>query len=501
MSKIPQLSRLGADSHGQEATNWNKCILCQSDDPTKGPMVSDPRLTSYQKVLDAVHERAILYDGDYVEVQRRLKHNTKETLCEQKVSWHRSCYASATNHSHIKRAQDRHEHALPTGSYPVKKRGQKRGSTEIDEAGPSTSGWSPTFTWSCTVPLDKAQCFFCQEDNGQQLFKVCSNNSGEALKAAVEMSHNEALKTRLNTSISSTDAHAIDVRYHKSCWTKHVFHARRDGADTRITPEQRLMQAGCLIELMNLIELQTQNKAYLSMDEIEKTYVNMLGEECLKNHSPAFSRKWLKEKILAELPTVKSVLPKNRRKPAILYSPDACEEDMVHSSITSDNDMDNMKTIFKAAKTIRKSIADFKKNSANVMSVSSNISDVPVELYTMLRWIIVGPVDELETEARTTAVDRMVLTVSQNILYGFKSSRQVKYKAASRDLATFRHQHARENPQVLGLALTVHHDTRNKKLMDLLNAQGYCVPHVRTLRLETALTNTCCFFAVWVYKR
>ena len=37
--------------------------------------------------------------------------------------------------------------------------------------------------------------------------------------------------------------------------------------------------------------------------------------------------------------------------------------------------------------------------------------------------------------------------------------------------------------------LSVHHDTRNKMLMGLLNAHGYCVPHGRTLLLETALAN------------
>jgi hypothetical protein len=39
----------------------------------------------------------------------------------------------------------------------------------------------------------------------------------------------------------------------------------------------------------------------------------------------------------------------------------------------------------------------------------------------------------------------------------------------------------------MGLALTVHHDTRNKKLMDLLSAKGYCIPYKLTLLMETAI--------------
>ena len=160
--------------------------------------------------------------------------------------------------------------------------------------------------------------------------------------------------------------------------------------------------------------------------------------------------------------------------------------------MTTDDDRDdsNMKTIYKAAQVIRKSIATFTKpeENPNTIRVSSNIHDVSGELYTLIRWIMVGPVEKLETEKRTNVVDRATLTVSQNIMYGFKSSRQVKYKPSS-DSTSFRTPHARENPQVLGLALTVHHDTRNKKLMGLLNAEGHCVSHGRVLLMETALAN------------
>ena len=53
----------------------------------------------------------------------------------------------------------------------------------------------------------------------------------------------------------------------------------------------------------------------------------------------------------------------------------------------------------------------------------------------------------------------------------------------------FRKPKSRQNPQVVGLALTVHHDTRNKMLMDLLHVQNYCISYNRTLLLETAIAN------------
>ena len=76
-------------------------------------------------------------------------------------------------------------------------------------------------------------------------------------------------------------------------------------------------------------------------------------------------------------------------------------------------------------------------------------------------------------------------------MFGFKSKKQVTYKPSDEG-AGFRSQQARENPQVLqvlGLALTIHHDTRNKELVNFLNAHGHCASYSRALIMETALAN------------
>ena len=76
-------------------------------------------------------------------------------------------------------------------------------------------------------------------------------------------------------------------------------------------------------------------------------------------------------------------------------------------------------------------------------------------------------------------------------MFGFKSKKQVTYKPSDEG-AGFRSQQARENSQVLqvlGLALTIHHDTRNKELVNFLNAYGHCASYSRALIMETALAN------------
>ena len=62
---------------------------------------------------------------------------------------------------------------------------------------------------------------------------VRTENAGKAFRQAVEIAQSQVLMTRLNNAISPSDAHAIDVRYHKVCWTRHVFHVLRDDASNQ----------------------------------------------------------------------------------------------------------------------------------------------------------------------------------------------------------------------------------------------------------------------------
>ena len=346
---------------------------------------------------------------------------------------------------------------------------------------PSTPGILTTFTRSATEPLSKDQCFFCQVDDDQRLFTGRTGNSGKALKQAIHIAQNLVLMTRLNNAISPSDAHALDVRYHKLFWTQHVFRVIGDGARNQTTPTTAdlPMQTSCLIELINIVDIQTQNKAYLPMDVFEITYISMLGgNDEAQKHTPALNRQWLKDKMLSELPSLTSVRQKDRRKPSVLYCPEACEEDMFHTSMMQEHasEMDNTKMVYKTAKLIRKHITDFIKDTNQT------------ELYILIRWILVGPEEELQMEMRSRTVDRSALTISQNIMYAFKTRRQVLHKP-KQAMDPFRTQRVRENPHVLGLAFSVHHDTRNKKLVHLLHAQNYCVSYDRSLLLETSIVN------------
>ena len=78
----------------------------------------------------------------------------------------------------------------------------------------------PQFTRWKTSPFDKNACFFCDGKASYKypLHDVTTSSAGEFLNEAIRLSKDDSLRVKLSTAIDAKDAHAIDIKYHKSCW-------------------------------------------------------------------------------------------------------------------------------------------------------------------------------------------------------------------------------------------------------------------------------------------
>ena len=67
-------------------------------------------------------------------------------------------------------------------------------------------------------------CFFCDGEgcNPEKLWEARTINAGTSLREAIELSRNDKLRVKFSTAINATDAHTIDIKYRKNCWTKNV---------------------------------------------------------------------------------------------------------------------------------------------------------------------------------------------------------------------------------------------------------------------------------------
>lgn len=103
----------------------------------------------------------------------------------------------------------------------------------------------------------------------------------------------------------------------------------------------------------------------------------------------------------------------------VLYCPDACESDMLRAALK--DDMGSMKTLYQAARILHYRVEEFtsfeKKPGSSWTVVTSTLVDIPVELYTVLHWIIPGPADKLTTEGRIVAADRAALILRQKLRF------------------------------------------------------------------------------------
>lgn len=80
--------------------------------------------------------------------------------------------------------------------------------------------------------------FDCEGGYPQPLHTVRTLSAGSSLDAAVKKEGDEKLHVKLSTAVDSRDAHAIEIKYHKNCWTKHVTNVLRKHSTTTNSSKQ-----------------------------------------------------------------------------------------------------------------------------------------------------------------------------------------------------------------------------------------------------------------------
>ena len=194
---------------------WGLCLFCQKEDKAKHLWVNP---SSYEQVLSCIHTCGKYGDGEYPERSRQLSDISASSIKEKGGTWHKECFKTATSKANLARAKARYEKAILS-----------RAGTSYQSEESRQSGASPILTRRSVEPFDNSVCFFCQKQGTKKhsLIKLRTDNAGQKLRQAVEKSQNDIFLVRLSTAINPDDAHAIDVRYHNTCYVKHVTNVLR----------------------------------------------------------------------------------------------------------------------------------------------------------------------------------------------------------------------------------------------------------------------------------
>ena len=113
-------------------------------------------------------------------------------------------------------------------------------------------------TRSKTVPYDSNQCFFCEE------------------KAEYQNPLHLLSTSSVGSSLDSTDAHAIDIKYHKSCWAKHVTGVLRK--TIKVDKERSRSETAAKLEFLNLTQAALNSGEILNMAQLEQAFDSISNE-------------------------------------------------------------------------------------------------------------------------------------------------------------------------------------------------------------------------------
>ena len=141
-------------------------------------------------------------------------------------------------------------------------------------------------------------CFFCDGEGGyrQPLHTVSTSSAGSSLDAAIKKEGDEKLHVKLSTSVDSKDAHAIDIKYHKNCWTKHVTNVlRKSSATSKI---EQASEVAAKIEFVTMTEMALKSGKVVNMSQLQAAFDTISQENNVKGKT--CSRKTIKKLIQAE---------------------------------------------------------------------------------------------------------------------------------------------------------------------------------------------------------
>lgn len=450
----------------------SKCFLCNdmSDEKT----VASPSSSSYLVLCDALTKLAEWNNEDACKALKRIDNVcTPEHLRQIDAHWHLSCYKQVTHKKTLAIQQNKfrrgEEGKPPDGSLVTQ---------QDDYASMSGNTSKIPLTRSNTPMYSKEKCFFCDLDGiiGNRLRHVSCDSAGESLRRAVELSRNDVYRIRLSETISPGDAHAIDVLYHKSCWTKNVINVLRSKEDEMKQESRNASVAASELEFIDVIEEYLNDGNVSNMSELYTTYLNVCSSNGLNVDTVrTLSKKELKKLIQTEIPG--AIFTSAKQRNASERVSIEATRDAAMWKLEEESDESQLKLLLRAALAIR-SICDKTEKWKFQGALDFSEFDVPEKLGLFLKWCLVGKAEVTSNVLRTNEITSRAKRMSQILMFECLSSRQATYSAGTEIRRT------REFPLQVGVGLTLHKETRSRKLVDMISRFGLSVNYDRVREIE-----------------
>jgi len=177
---------------------------------------------------------------------------------------------------------------------------------------------------------------------------------GNSLDASVKMSGDPKLLVKLSTEVNSQEAHAIDIKYHKSCWAKNVTGVLCKSSTNNSLRLEKASKIAAKIKFLMLTEVALNSSQILKMAQLEDAYECICHENNVKSGS--ISQKSIKELIQREILSAEFHKQSQVNTPEVVSVKQSRDNAIHLSESLKENASSEMKTLYDAALILRRTI-------------------------------------------------------------------------------------------------------------------------------------------------
>ena len=322
---------------------------------------------------------------------------------------------------------------------------------------------------------------------------LCETINGGLLRDAATKKKDD----RILLQIMDKDCVAIEVRYHRRCYTNYTNFLHRQDKNASDSAKS-LFDKGYEKFCKEVVEELIKNKQITFMSHLHSKFVKIV-QRVEGLDAKGFRKFRLKERLINSYPQLVFVTPKRRNVSEIVFAENLCPTDIMgddyDSLLSSGSDYDDddddepldastnaMKptseayVLFHASMLLKKTISNIEGLQVPWPPVAADISIENVKdivtptLFNFFAWTL-GFSDEAQIHSYVAVTDKQksrIFSLAQDMI--FISSKGKKY-----------------TPKSLSLAMAMRQLTGSSKVINLLNQYGHCMSNNFTLRHETGL--------------
>ena len=241
----------------------------------------------------------------------------------------------------------------------------------------------------------------------------------------------------------------------------------------------RASKAAAQIEFLTMVENTLRNGTILTMSKLQEGYESILEANNVEN--PTCTRKVLKQLIQNEIQGAEFHRPKRVNESERVTIKSTRDFAIQQSEGSIDVSDQEMKTLFEAAKFLRRSISQCKNWVFTGSFQDLNSSHPAKELYSFCRWLISGPSNDINANNKSNEIHKRAMSLAQTAVSMFLTDRQ-KSSTKSKVIKSSRDMH-----QQLAAGLALRQSIRSKEIVNMLHGFGMSVEYNRLLRIEAQI--------------